>query len=736
MPQETTANLLTIRDIAEKLDKVTGPNSGGWYTACCPAHDDTKPSFGFGPGKDRGIAAKCHSNHCKYKDIVTAIEKTTGKKWPGKKRAAKPAPIADEGPFNLAAYTRKTGLPGYFVQLFYHVLNAERDGRPCVAFPYINENGKHCGTHFRFYAEHGEGPKYTWGDGYSSERSTPYGIDTLLFLQKERGWDLSRMAITEGASDVQTLVYNGIPALGIPGKNAWKPEYARIPILANAKEIIVSREPDAEEFAEAITSSFPAGKVVIAAFDDERCKDPNMLWLRGPETFLREWDKKIAEGRDRLIPFTDTGNTERLVLKHGENFRWLTDACKFHTWNGQRWEPAENGDGQLLSWTKEVVRSISDPKWRNSSESSVRRHAMLSLAKGEMTVLAERKDFNKNPMLLNVKNGTVDLETGQLRDFCREDFINAQSPVEWDAMGELAECPQFDNYLNFTFGGDEDLIHFIVKAMGYTLTGLTGEHKFFMCQGPGGNGKTQLLELMSSLLGHDLAMPAKFSTFVESRGFENSDYELASFVGARLVMAVEPKGSGRLNEALLKQITGGDAIKARPIYGHPFVYRPEFKLWLAMNNPPRITGTDEGIWRRVCHIPFHYTVPPERRIQDFHKKLLAEEGPAILSRLLRGVRDWREEGLKPPSAVVRATAEFRESEDVVGRFIRERCVTVNPNLHVKCGTLYDAYKAWAEAGNEFVMTATAFGKEMDQRAFDKKRVRDDGEHRFGIGLLV
>jgi putative DNA primase/helicase len=271
------------------------------------------------------------------------------------------------------------------------------------------------------------------------------------------------------------------------------------------------------------------------------------------------------------------------------------------------------------------------------------------------------------------------------------------------------------------------------KALGYTLTGNISESVFFMCYGSGSNGKTTLLELMMQILGPDFITPAKFSTFVESKFPDQCSYEVATFAGARMVTAVEPRKAGRLNEELLKQMTGGDMMKARQIYSEPFAFYPECKLWMSMNNQPRIAGTDEGIWRRVRLIPFTQTVPEARKVKDFHKVLFNEEGPGILNRLLRGLRAWQEEGLQMPSAIATATADFRAAQNVIQGFFDTHTLSGKRSLNAKAGDLDDAYRKWAEDQNEYVLRSNEFAEELKRKGFEKRRAHE-GFHWWGITL--
>ena len=153
----------------------------------------------------------------------------------------------------------------------------------------------------------------------------------------------------------------------------------------------------------------------------------------------------------------------------------------------------------------------------------------IPLTKGEERILAEGRLFDTHKMLLNVENGTLDLATQDLREFRREDFLTKRAQVQYDAF---ALCPRFDAFLDYTFSGNQDTIHFIIKALGYALTGDISEQCFFVCYGLGANGKTTLIDVMMQILGPALATPAKFTTFIQSKnGLDYSKYELAQFKG-------------------------------------------------------------------------------------------------------------------------------------------------------------------------------------------------------------
>jgi P4 family phage/plasmid primase-like protien len=740
-------NVLTFSDALAAIDG-KGPSKSGWYNGLCPAHADSQASLGIKELSDRTdgtFAIKCQAG-CSRKDVIAALEQKTGKPFGAGKNSKEKRPPAQRG-ITLQQYADLKKLPAKYLRSF-GTFETVYEGKPAVVHTYHDEN---VSWNYLIWfaalvnekapivhnAKTGAGLKYRLSvDSHDTvwvdyEKPAPYGVAHLLWASKYNKIDT--IVVCEGESDVQTLFFNGIPALGISGKKGWNAEFAKIPHLKDLKEVVIIKEPDAEDFVEAVAASFPDKRVSVMEMS-EQCKDPSAMWLlsKTQKEFLARWGQAVDGAKliNDSFSTSDTGNAERLVAMYGGDFRWLDDEETFCVWNKSVWR--KNTSGQtLLPWTKDVVQSIPNDEGRQTSESSAKRTSMIAMTKGETDVIAQDDIFDRHPMLLNVANGTLDLETQLLRDFSREDFLTKKSPVSYDTF---ANCPQFDEFMNFTFGGDQDLVHFMDKALGYTLTGKVDESCFFICYGLGANGKTTLIEVMMQILGPDFGRPAKFSTFISSGKMGDSKYELATFKGRRMITAMEPRKAGHLDEEVLKQMTGGDQIMARDIYKANVVYYPEFKLWLSMNNQPRIVGTDEGIWRRVRFIPFLHTVPESRKVKDFHKVLFHKEGPGILNRLLNGLRSWQEEGLQMPKAIADATSEFRAAQNVIQGFFDTHTLSGKRNYHVKAGDLYDAYRRWAEDQNEFVIRSNEFAEELKRRQFVKRRMHDDGSHWWGITL--
>jgi putative DNA primase/helicase len=268
-----------------------------------------------------------------------------------------------------------------------------------------------------------------------------------------------------------------------------------------------------------------------------------------------------------------------------------------------------------------------------------------------------------------------------------------------------------------TMDNDREKISFLRRAAGYSLVGDISEHCFMLLHGTGANGKSVFVEILRSLLG-DYAVQADFSTFLVTKGNAIRN-DIARLRGSRLVTAVESDAGRRLAENVVKHMTGGDTVAARFLYSEHFEFVPTFKLWLATNHRPRITGGDEAIWRRVRLVPFAVTIPPESRDLRLIEKLKAELS-GILNWALVGLAEWRQGGLAVPDALVDAGEEYRRHEDSLGRFVDEH-LTLEAKSEVGAGELYRVYSEWAYETGEFRMREKEFTEAMESRGLRKKR---------------
>lgn len=434
---------------------------------------------------------------------------------------------------------------------------------------------------------------------------------------------------------------------------------------------------------------------------------------------------------------TDLGNGRRMVALHGHELKYVPAWGRWLCSDSTRW--LLDDDGEVMRRAKHTALTIygeaeQAPESRRKelalhaikTESARGLNAMIALALSEPGIAVKIAALDALPMVLNVENGTLDLETGRLRPHDRADLLTKRAPVQWDPA---ADCPVFLAYLDRVFASDADLIAFVQRAVGYTLCGRTDEQVLFFLYGLGANGKTVLLELLLHLLS-DYGAKADFSTFVSGRQGTRND--LAALVGVRFVAASEAGETRRLDEATVKAITGGDSITARFLFQENFTYRPVLKLWLAANAKPQIQSTGEAWWRRIRLIPFKITIPEADRDPRLLERLIAEL-PGILNWAVEGCLAWQRDGLGHAEAVTVATNTYREESDVLAGFLAQEC-TVADTARAQSSWLFKAYREWAERSSEKPLSQTAFSLRLTEKGFHKIK-NGAGQMVFiGIGL--
>jgi P4 family phage/plasmid primase-like protien len=450
---------------------------------------------------------------------------------------------------------------------------------------------------------------------------------------------------------------------------------------------------------------------------------------------------EAARKEPKRFNSTDSGNSERLVYLYGPYFRYCPQRG-WYAWTRKRWAADDMGMinraalNTVRLFGKQVVQLASNEdeaealkKWALKSEMRAQLSNMVFLAQSASGVTVRMSEFDTDPWLFNVQNGTVDLRTGELRPHNQADMLTNISPVKFDPN---AACPLWEGFLHDIMAGNREMIDFLQRAAGYSLTGITTEHCLFMLWGSGRNGKSTFLEALKYVLG-TYGTTAAMSTFMESQhdGIPN---DLAALAGARFVTATESKESKRLDEAKLKQVTGGDTITARFLHKEFFEYRPQYKIWLATNHRPAIMGTDEGIWRRLRLVPFTVYIPDEKKDEKLPAKLQAESA-GILAWALRGLEEYREHGLMEPEGVIEATAEYREAEDWLTRFLDEHTERKDGG-YVQARKLYTQYCDWAKETKEQVRSERRFAEALQEKGFvpTKKTRRGKEQGRFYDGL--
>jgi len=274
------------------------------------------------------------------------------------------------------------------------------------------------------------------------------------------------------------------------------------------------------------------------------------------------------------------------------------------------------------------------------------------------------------------------------------------------------------------------LIDFLQRAIGYTLKGSTREQFFFILHGPTKTGKSTFLATLRGLFGA-YGQQADMESFMHKEKQEVRN-DLADLAGSRFVCALEGQEGRRLAEALVKQMTGGtDLIKARFLFQEHFTFKPQFKVFLGTNHRPDIKDPDGAIWEPIRLVPFIVQIPKEDRDKGLDDRLLAEL-PGVLAWAVQGCLQWQQRGdLGEPEAVLAATAGYRQDMDAIGRFLEE-CCFISPDVRVKAGALYEAYKTWCAATGEHAITLSALGKQLNDKGFAKQTT--NVVWRLGLGL--
>jgi len=439
---------------------------------------------------------------------------------------------------------------------------------------------------------------------------------------------------------------------------------------------------------------------------------------------------------------TESGNAEMFAAQYGKTVRFDHAQCRWLLWDERKGRWFEDKQSKVRGLMKVTARlrlrsGVDLPegderskqvRWALSSESRYRIDAALELAKSVPPISDDGEGWDSNPLLLGVANGVVDLRNGRLRDAKPEDRITLYSPVAFDLD---AKCPRFEEFVRQVCDGDSELVGFIQRAIGYSLTGRTDEQCLFLCYGTGANGKSTLLGVLHYILG-DYAVNVPFSA-LEQRGRSSIPNDVAMLARRRFATAIETGEDVRLNESRIKAITGGDPVTARHLYHEHFTFDPTHKLWLAFNHKPRIADDSEGMWRRVRLIPFTRQFSGQERDKNLLETLKGE-APGILAWAVRGTLLWQKERLGESQRVAQATAAYRNESDHMEHFIGD-CCTVDGNASVTSAIIWERYQHWTSNNEEAPLSRAAFAERLRLRGFPDGRFGHDGTRGWrGIGL--
>lgn len=434
---------------------------------------------------------------------------------------------------------------------------------------------------------------------------------------------------------------------------------------------------------------------------------------------------------DKKLILTDLTYAKFFVYLNKDKIRYNDTQKDWYIWNGTYWHTDEITFHRILEETNNELFDIALKKGRTDQEKDdIKKFAkryqndknvkgMLNCAMFEKEVYTQESYYDKNPGLYNCKNGTIDLtgDTFKFRDHSREDYLTQiVHKVEYNVN---AKCVFFISIMNTIFAGNQDVISFIQRALGYTLTGYTNEDCLFFLYGTGRNGKSTFTDIVKEILGDSYYRKVNTESLLLQKVGKSVNNDIAILKGSRLVIGSEIEGGRRLAESLIKDLTGGDDITARFLFKENFTFKPQFKIWIYGNHKPEIRGNDLGIKRRIKLIPFTVTIPENQLLlRDDIMMEIKKELPGILNWILEGFNQYKLLGLKDPEEVRNATNEYFDEMDILKEFINSSCDVETESNLIELKELFNHYKSYCQESEEqIIKTSRHFAKLLRERGY-------------------
>lgn len=464
-------------------------------------------------------------------------------------------------------------------------------------------------------------------------------------------------------------------------------------------------------------------------------------------------DALAARDREPDARYSDAGNALRFVAMHRERLRYCAAWMTWLVWDGRRWR--RDSTGVEIEAAKAVAadlhrraaelhgRAAAGDSSASGEAEMLAKHArrsesgrairdMAALAKSDPAIAATPDMFDRDPWLLNVNNGTINLRTGSLRPHRREDMITCLAPVDFDPS---AECPVFLATVERALP-DPEVRSFFQRWNGYCLTGDVSEQRLVQPHGNGGNSKSTLIRVQQDLLGdYAVQSPAEL-VVTDRRGDDRGRRARAALRGKRLAVCAEVEADRYIDEPQVKALTGGDKITGALLYQNEFEFVPTAKITIATNHRLRVRGQDDGIWRRILLVPFTVQIPEAERDPNLFAKLMAEAS-GILAWMVRGCLAWQARRLDPPPAVVKATEAYRHEEDRLAEFL-EIFTERDTDGAIPTAVLYQLHRKWSAERDESPLSSpTALTRQLKGRGIMVDRDRFDGRQaRAVLGLRL
>lgn len=707
------------------LQKLTGVKSiaNGWV-AHCPSHEDHHQSLQISERDDLSVGLHCHAG-CSKNALLDSLSLTFSDLY-------EPKPEGGEKPI-------------------------------IASFDYRSLTGELLYQAIRFYPKEFRQRRPDGAGGWTWNMATLKGKHVPYRLPELKGQNV--VVIVEGEKDADRLWKLGIPATtNIGGAGKWGSSETKGLVAAGVSRVLIVPDNDepGQKHAQVVAVSVKQANIAVSvielphlelhgdvsdwlnnggtkeALQDLFAAKPYVVSSGVPTPLTAPLEPQDGSDAPNTLDITeyhltDLGAAESLRDRFGDLLRYDHQRETWLVWDGHFWRP--DLDDNAMRIANDHVRKLQADSlkvpdylerkkyldWALGREKRAQAVAMMSHASALKPIAISGEQWDANGWLLGCQNGVIDLRTGNLREGDRSDFVTLQTGPTFDPA---SECGRWVQFLDEVFDGDVELIDYIWRAVGYSLTADIREQCFFVMFGSGSNGKSIFIDALETVFGtyghrSDMRMFAGFSQ--DANAFQNADFR-----GKHLIFAAEVRPNSRMNEHVLKHLTGGETLRAEHKYGRSFTIRPVGKIWLGVNHRPKVADDSFGFWRRVRLIPFLRTFSGSNEDRSLRDTLRAE-APGILAWAVRGCLAWQTHGLAAPAVVQRATDEYQQGEDPLAEFFetRIRCDETTTMSVVPFVKLYAAYRDWASSqgmSDREKMSAKAFGNAMQTRPFDRAKI--------------
>lgn len=733
--------------ILEHLNNVK-ERGHGWRSTC-PSHKDANPSLDIDLGDDGRTLLKCRTG-CTTEQIVTAAGLTmtdlfpAGDSPPRNNGNGKPPKVYLSREAAIAAIQSWPGLEG---------------AKLVGDWPYHKSDGSESFSVLRFDKSDGSKefrPLTPVKGGWIVKR--PAGLLPAYNIQQIE--NAKRIYFCEGEKCCESGRSIGLPCT----TSAFGSQSAKLTGLSTlkGKDVFILPDHDSagEQYAETVAErlyemgcrvaivrlpDLPKGGDLVDYIEQhdstdsddlkrmiEALADQAEVWQPQPPIMQIE---TTVHNKKYQVKFTEFGLAEYLVELHGKDIRYC-EKIGWLVWDDKRWLPDQTQEVERRAF--QSIRSLHQvaaelpkeerqklQKFADKSETYAKIKAVISVAKSLKGIAITVDRLDTHPWLLNCENGTVDLKTGKLLPHNRDHLITKMTGAAYhpDATSDV-----FDRFMADILP-DPGMCAFALRAIGAAAVGLVRDHVLHFWYGNGCNGKSTLENIIIATLG-DYAMTAPPRLLIVKK-YQEHQTEFANLRGVRFVGSMETGENARLDEELVKRLTGGDLIKGRMMRQDHIEFPPSHTLFLGTNHRPKIRGTDYAMWRRIRLWPFMVQIKiPDLKLGE---KLRAERD-GILTQIVEGCLEWQKIGLAEPKEVLAATEEYKNESDVIQRFIDDRCIMAN-NAVVPAADLHEAYENWARHSGEPAFNQTAFGIALKEKGYEKKRQgKNRWTHYLGIAL--